>query len=61
MVELIICKIPNERKKVSQEFRFKNVDETRNSSLEDIKQDELMGKKDKKVCATPIILNNSLF
>ena len=61
MVELIICKIPNERKKVSQEFRLKNIDETRNSSLEDIKQNELMGKNDKKVCATPIILNNSLF
>ena len=30
---------------MSQEFRLKNTDETRNYFLEDIKQNELMSKK----------------
>ena len=38
---------------ISQEFRLKNVDETRNYFLEEIKQNELMSKKHKKVCKTP--------
>ena len=33
---------------ISQEFRFKNIDETRNYFLEEIKQNELMSKKHKK-------------
>ena len=37
---------------ISQEFRLKNVDETRNYFLEAIKQNELMSKKDKKVCTS---------
>ena len=37
-----------------QEFRLKNIDETRNYFLEEIKQNELMSRKHKKVC---IILN----
>ena len=37
---------------VSQEFRFENIDETRNYFLEEIKQNELMGEKHKKVCPT---------
>ena len=37
-------------KNVSQEFRLKNIDETRNYFLEEIKQNELMSKKHKKVC-----------
>ena len=37
---------------ISQEFRLKNVDETRNYFLEEIKQNELMSKKHKKVCTT---------
>ena len=35
---------------ISQEFRLKNVDETRNYFLEEIKQNELMTKKHRKVC-----------
>ena len=37
---------------IRQEFRFKNVDETRNYFLEEIKQNELMSKKHKKVRTT---------
>ena len=36
----------------SQEFRLKNIDETRNYCIEEIKQNELMSKKHKKVCTT---------
>ena len=35
---------------ISQEFRLKNIDETRNYFLEEIKQNELMSKRHKKVC-----------
>ena len=35
---------------ISQEFRFKNIYETRNYFLEEIKQNELMSRKNKKVC-----------
>ena len=37
---------------MSQEFRFKNIDETTNYYLEEIKQNELMNRKGKKVCTT---------
>ena len=37
---------------MSQEFRLKNIDETRNYFLEEIKQTELMSRKHKKVCTT---------
>ena len=37
---------------IGQEFRLKNVDETRNYFLEKIKQNILMSKKHKKVCTT---------
>ena len=37
---------------VSQEFRLKNIDETRNYFLEEIEQKELMGRKHKKGCTT---------
>ena len=37
---------------MSQEFRLKNIDETRNYLIEEIKQNELMSKKHKKVCTT---------
>ena len=36
----------------SQEFILKNIDETRNYFIEDIKQNELLFKKHKKVCTT---------
>ena len=35
---------------ISQEFRLKNIDETTNYLLEEIKQNELMSRKHKKVC-----------
>ena len=35
-----------------QEFRLKNIDETRNCFLEEIKQTGLMSRKHKKVCTT---------
>ena len=37
---------------VSQEFSLKNIDETRNYFLEEIKQNELISKKPKKICTT---------
>ena len=37
---------------MSQEFRLKNIDETRNYLLEEIKQNELMSREHKKVCTT---------
>ena len=37
---------------ISQEFRLKNIDETRNYFLEEIKQNELMRRKHKKVRTT---------
>ena len=39
-------------KKISQEFRLKNIDETRNYFLEEIGPSELMSRKHKKVSAT---------
>ena len=36
----------------SQEFRLKNIDETRNYFLEEITRNELMNKKHKKFCTT---------
>ena len=39
-------------KDISQEFRFKNINETRNYFLEEIEQNELTSKKHKKICAT---------
>ena len=33
---------------ISQEFRLKNIDETKNYFLEEIKQNELMGKNTKR-------------
>ena len=37
---------------MSQEFRLKNINETRNDFLEVIEQNELMSRKHKKVCTT---------
>ena len=39
-------------KNISQKFRLKNIDEIRNYFLEEIKQNELMSRKHKKVCTT---------
>ena len=35
---------------ISQKFRLKNTGETRNYFLEDIKHNELMSRKHKKIC-----------
>ena len=35
---------------ISQEFRLKNIDETRNYLIEETNRNELMSKKHKKVC-----------
>ena len=37
---------------ISQEFRLKSIDETRNYFLEEITRNELMNKKHKKFCTT---------
>ena len=37
---------------ISQEFRLKNIKETRNYLIEEINRNELMSKKHKKICAT---------
>ena len=37
---------------MSQEFRMKNINETRNYFLEEIEQNELMSKKHKNICTT---------
>ena len=37
---------------ISQHFRLKNIDETRNCFIEEIDQNELMSKKHKGVCTT---------
>ena len=37
---------------MSKQFRFKNIDETRNYYFEEIKQNELMNRNGKKVCTT---------
>ena len=38
------------KENISQEFRLKNIDETRNYFIKEINQNELMSKKYKKVC-----------
>ena len=37
---------------ISQEFRLKNIGETRSHFLEEIEQNELMRRKHEKVCTT---------
>ena len=39
-------------KNISQEFRLKNIDKTRNSLIEELNRNKLMSKKHKKVCTT---------
>ena len=41
-----------EEENISQEFRLKDIGETRNYFLEEIEQNELMSEKHKKVCTT---------
>ena len=46
---------------ICQEFRLKNIDETRNYLSEEINRNELMSKKYKTFVQLQIILNTSLF
>ena len=41
---------------ISQEFRLKNIDETRNYFIKEINQNELMSKKHKKICRVLIYI-----
>ena len=41
-----------EEENESQEFRLKNIDETRNYLIEEINRNELKSKKHKKICTT---------
>ena len=45
---------------ISQEFRFKNINEARNHFLKDTEQNELMRKKHKKVCTILNCIENFL-
>ena len=40
------------KENIFQEFKLKNINETRNYFLEEIEQNELMSRKHKKVCTT---------
>ena len=44
----------------SQEFRLKSINETGNSFLEEIKQNELLSRKHKKVCTTLKYIEHAL-
>ena len=46
---------------VGQEFRIKNIEETRNFFIEEIDQNELMSNKHKMVCATLNYIKHFLF
>ena len=37
---------------ISQEFRLKNIDRTRNYLIEEINRNELISKKHKRICTT---------
>ena len=59
MVSLIIQKsirkhIIVTEENINQEFRLKKIDEIRNYSIEEIKQNKLMGKKHKKACSVEL-------
>ena len=46
---------------ISQEFRMKNTDGKRNHLLEEVKQNELMNRKYKKVCRSLNYIYTFLF
>ena len=41
---------------ISEEFRLKNIDETRNYFIEEMEQNKLMSRKHKRVCTTLIYI-----
>ena len=40
------------KENISQKFRLKNIDETRNYFLEEIELNKLISREHKKICAT---------
>ena len=48
------------RRKISQEFWLKNIDETRNYLTEGINRNEMINKKHNKVCTTLIYIERFL-
>ena len=49
------------KESTSQEFRLKNIEETRNYSIKEIDLNELMNKKHRKVCTTLKYIQHFLF
>ena len=45
---------------ISEEFRLKNIEKTRNYFFKEIEQNELMSKKHEKACATPNYIEHVL-
>ena len=41
-----------EEENIRQEFKLKNIDETKNYLTEEINQNKLVNKQDKKICTT---------
>ena len=41
-----------EKENISQEFRLKNIDETRNYFLDEIERNKLVNRKHKNICTT---------
>ena len=48
------------KENISQEFRLKKIDETRNSFIKEINQNKLMSKKHKKGCEVCMDIANLL-
>ena len=48
------------KENISQEFRLKNIDETRHYLIEEINRNKLISKKHKKVCKTLNYINHFL-
>ena len=46
---------------IIQEFRLKNIDKARNYFFEEIKQNQLMSRKHKKVCTTLNYIEHFLY
>ena len=46
---------------ISQEFRLKNIDETRNYLIKEINRKELMSKSHEKVCTTLNYIERFIF
>ena len=54
-------KIIKDFRNISQEFRLKTIDETRNYLLEEIEQNEMMSRKYKKFCTNLNYIEHFLF